>query len=113
MQDLSGAANFILLAVLTFALGNASHPRQVILLVTLLLSRLWLGGFLLYRVCSRGHDSRFDEMRSKCLSFLGFWVFQMLWVWLVSMPIIFTNSRATQPPLDARDWVGLAVFGET
>ena len=44
---------------------------------------LWavrIGGFLLYRVLKTGSDNRFDDIRSKFLSFLGFWVGQILWV---------------------------------
>ena len=114
MQDFSGATNFVLLAVLTLVLGGEFHPRQIIVTVSLLLSRFWLGGFLLYRVtCLRGKDGRFDEMRSRCCAFFGFWVFQMLWVWLVSLPVIFVNSRPVQPALDVLDWVGIAVYGES
>ncbi len=113
-QDFSGATNFVLLAVLTLVLGGEYHPRQIIVTASLLLSRFWLGGFLLYRVtCLRGKDGRFDEMRSRCCAFFGFWVFQMLWVWLVSLPVVFVNSRPVQPPLEALDWVGVAVYGET
>jgi steroid 5-alpha reductase family enzyme len=57
-------------------------------IVTLLVT-VWgvrLGGFLLYRVILRGKDARFDEMRSKFWSFLGFWIFQIVWVWVVHLP---------------------------
>jgi steroid 5-alpha reductase family enzyme len=37
----------------------------------------------------------------------------MLWVWLVSMPVVFVNSRTTQPDLGPLDYAGLAIFGET
>ncbi|KAA0157014.1 hypothetical protein FNF29_00366 [Cafeteria roenbergensis] len=112
ITDFSGATNFVLLAVLTLVLGGEYHPRQIIVTASLLLSRFWLGGFLLYRVtCLRGKDGRFDEMRSRCCAFFGFWVFQMLWVWLVSLPVVFVNSRPVQPPLEALDWVGVAVYG--
>jgi steroid 5-alpha reductase family enzyme len=76
-QDFSGSTNFILLAVLSLVLSGTYHPRQVMLTVMLIVSRLWLAGFLLYRVLQRGHDARFDEMRSKFFAFLGFWVFQV------------------------------------
>ena len=40
-----------------------------------------LSGFLLFRILKTGKDDRFDDMRDKFFSFLGFWVFQMFWVW--------------------------------
>lgn len=111
ITDFSGAANFILLAVLTLILGEAYHPRQVTLTVALIVSRLWIGGFLLYRVLLRGHDARFDEMRSKFWSFLGFWVFQMLWVWLVSLPVVYVNSLSQEPDFPtAADIAGVAMI---
>ena len=44
-------------------------------------ARTYLASYLFYRVLKRGHDARFDEMRSNFWAFLGFWVFQMLWAW--------------------------------
>ena len=44
---------------------------------------LWgvrLSGFLLFRIIKTGKDDRFDDKRDKFFPFLGFWVFQMLWV---------------------------------
>jgi len=51
-----------------------------------------LGGFLLFRVLQTGSDTRFDEMRSKIFSYLGFWTFQFLWCWTVSLPVTIGNS---------------------
>ena len=53
-----------------------------------------LSGFLLFRIIKTGKDDRFDEMRDKFFSFLGFWVFQMVWVWSVSLPVTIVNSPA-------------------
>jgi steroid 5-alpha reductase family enzyme len=53
---------------------------------------------------------RFDEMRSNFFSFLGFWVFQMLWVWLVSLPNIFLNSAPQDVPIGVRDYIGWALW---
>ena len=56
---------------------------------------LWgarLSGFLLFRIIKTGKDDRFDDKRDKFFSFLGFWVFQMFWVWTVSLPVTLLNS---------------------
>ena len=56
---------------------------------------LWgarLSGFLLFRIIKTGKDDRFDDKRDKFFPFLGFWVFQMLWVWTVSLPVTLLNS---------------------
>lgn len=73
-------------------------------------SKFYLGSYLLSRVLKRGHDARFDEMRSNFWAFLGFWVFQMLWAWGVSLPVMFICSEPSNPPLGSVDWGGLALF---
>lgn len=45
-----------------------------------------------------GGDTRFDDMRSKFWSFAQFWIAQMLWVWVVSLPVILLNSPAISYP---------------
>lgn len=39
-----------------------------------------------------GHDSRFDNIRGSFKSLLFFYIFQMMWVWTISLPVIFLNS---------------------
>lgn len=53
-----------------------------------------LSAFLLFRILKTGTDTRFDDKRDKFFPFLGFWVAQMLWVWIVSLPITMLNSPA-------------------
>lgn len=76
---------------------------------------LRLSGFLLFRILKTGKDDRFDDKRDNFFKFLGFWVFQMFWVWTVSLPITFLNSpyvtRFPQPKFGTgRDIVGLIFF---
>src|SRR5437660_34724 len=64
-----------------------------------------LKAFCYYRMHKTGGvDTRFNEMRKKFFNFLGFWIFQMLWIWLVSLPVVFLNSpRVSQPEDGGRD----------
>ncbi|KAF7317953.1 DUF1295-domain-containing protein [Mycena kentingensis (nom. inval.)] len=50
--------------------------------------------FLFFRVLKTGHDGRFDEIRRSFFKFLGFWIAQILWVWVVSLPVVILNSPA-------------------
>jgi steroid 5-alpha reductase family enzyme len=34
----------------------------------------------------------------------------MIWAWSVCLPVVFVNSDAAQPAMEARDWAGLAMF---
>jgi steroid 5-alpha reductase family enzyme len=55
---------------------------------------LWgarLSAFLLFRILKTGSDARFDDKRDRFFPFLGFWVAQMLWVWVVSLPVTILN----------------------
>jgi steroid 5-alpha reductase family enzyme len=94
VTDFAGAMNFLLLAWLSFGLGGTHFIRQWVITGIVTLWALRLGFFLLQRVLQRGHDARFDEMRSKFWSFLGFWIFQIIWIWVVSLPgCSFINNR--------------------
>ena len=110
VTDLAGSANFIVLGLLTIFLTPSDFTtRQIVLTSLVCITRLELGAYLLYRVLKRGKDSRFDEMRAKCLHFFGFWVFQMLWVFLVSAPLIYVNASSVDPPLGPADYIGWAM----
>jgi steroid 5-alpha reductase family enzyme len=116
ITDLAGSINFILLALLTlFANTNGQIQSRAILVTSCLcIARLELALYLFYRVLKRGKDARFDTMRSQFVPFLIFWIFQIIWVWLVSLPVIFINSEVSSAPLplfsDGRDIFGLILF---
>ncbi|WWD22160.1 hypothetical protein CI109_106649 [Kwoniella shandongensis] len=57
-----------------------------------------LAGFLLFRVLKTGSDTRFDDIRSHFFKFAGFWAGQILWVWVVSLPVVILNSPAVSDP---------------
>merc|ERR1711904_739579 len=67
ITDLAGSTHFVLLVLLTLCLGDTFSSRQVVMTGLVCLSRLELAGFLLYRVCQRGKDARFDRIRSSFL----------------------------------------------
>ena len=74
-----------------------------------------LSGFLLFRIIKTGKDDRFDDKRDKFFPFLGFWVFQMFWVWTVSLPVTILNSpnvtKHRQPNFGTgRDIAGVILF---
>lgn len=62
---------------------------------------LWgvrLAGYLLVRILKTGKDERFDNVRKNPLKFLVFWMFQMVWVFVVSLSVIFINSPTAERP---------------
>lgn len=105
-----------MLAILTLALSG-SHPsaRQIVASIFIMLWGARLSGFLLFRILKTGKDDRFDDKRDRFFPFLGFWVFQMIWVWTVSLPVTLLNSPnvtrfRTKPFGTGRDIAGVVLF---
>jgi steroid 5-alpha reductase family enzyme len=117
LTDFAGGTNFILLALLTLGLGDGrDHARNLVASLALALWAARLSGFLLFRILRTGADARFDGMRERFWAFLGFWAFQMAWVWTVSLPVTLLNAPRTsgvapQPAFGAAsDIAGLVLY---
>ncbi|KAH8899289.1 DUF1295-domain-containing protein [Thozetella sp. PMI_491] len=111
VTDFAGGTNFALLAIVTLAFSGEHHARQVVASLFLIAWALRLSGFLLFRVLKTGKDDRFDDKRDKFFPFLGFWIFQMIWVWLVSLPVTVLNSPNVQHFAQARFGTGRDIAG--
>nr|POF07828.1 hypothetical protein CFP56_66120 [Quercus suber] len=115
LTDFMGGTNFVWLAIITLSMSGTTHARQIITSIFIMLWGARLSGFLLFRILKTGKDDRFDDKRDKFFPFLGFWVFQMLWVWVVSFPVTILNSPAVlqypQPSFGkATDIIGVIFF---
>ncbi|KAF8196667.1 DUF1295-domain-containing protein [Mycena galopus ATCC 62051] len=94
ITDFTGGSNFFILALVTLLCGHTFHTRNVITSILVMIWAVRIAGFLLFRVIKTGHDGRFDEIRKHFFKFLAFWIAQILWVWVVSLPIVILNSPA-------------------
>jgi steroid 5-alpha reductase family enzyme len=96
VTDLAGGTNFVVLSLMTFSLGAVEYPiisgQQYAMTVLVTLWGIRLSAFLFYRIMMIAEDHRFDGMRDDPFKFIYFWVFQMAWVWVVSLPLTFINS---------------------
>lgn len=115
ITDFMGGSNFVILAIITLSMSGSTNARQIVTSIFLMLWAARLSGFLLFRILKTGKDDRFDDKRDKFLPFFGFWAFQMLWVWTVSMPVTILNSPnvlAVQQPSfgKATDIIGIIIF---
>jgi len=113
VTDFAGGSNFVVLAVLTFFLAETYRYRQIVITVFIVVWGLRLSGYLLYRIIKIGEDNRFDDKRDNCLKFAGFWIFQAVWVFTVSLPVIFVNASIVADRSDyvtAQDIVGIIIF---
>lgn len=117
VTDFAGSTNFVLLACLSLALSGDYGTRAIVMTSLLCVTRLYLAFFLLLRVCKRKKDARFDEVRNNCCAFLFFWVYQMFWVFLCSLPVIYVNAMEPRLAGTANasigfvDYLGWVVFG--
>lgn len=105
----------MVLAIITLAFSGHRNARQIVDSLFIMIWGARLSGFLLFRIIKTGKDDRFDDKRDKFFPFLGFWVFQMLWVWTVSLPVTILNSpnvtKYRQPNFGTgRDIVGVILF---
>lgn len=118
VTDFAGGTNFFWVALMTLLLGGVNRANDARNLVASIFVMVWalrLSGFLLFRILKSGSDSRFDDKRNNFFKFLGFWVFQMFWVWTVSMPLTILNSpkimsTGSRDFGTARDIVGVIMF---
>ena len=118
VTDLAGGTNFVILALLSFFIGAYGtppiSPQQSAMTILVIAWGVRLSAFLFYRILMIGTDHRFDEMRDHPITFLYFWIFQMIWVWVVSLPIVYLNTyNIFFLPLEGTDLAGiiLACFG--
>ncbi|KAF4625266.1 hypothetical protein G7Y89_g12899 [Cudoniella acicularis] len=115
LTDFAGGTNFVVLAIITLAFSGHHNGRQIAASLFIMVWGVRLSGFLLFRIIKTGKDDRFDDKRDKFFPFLGFWIFQMIWVWTVSLPVTVLNSpNVTQYPQPAfgtgRDIGGIVLF---
>ncbi|EGP87419.1 uncharacterized protein MYCGRDRAFT_109668 [Zymoseptoria tritici IPO323] len=115
LTDLMGGSNFVWLAILTLSFSGTLVARNIVISIFIMLWGTRLSAFLLFRILKTGSDDRFDDKRDKFFPFLGFWVFQMLWCWTVSLPVTIINSprvlRYPQPNFGkATDIISIIIF---
>lgn len=113
VTDFAGGTNFVVLALVTLALAQTFHVRQIVTTVCIVVWGLRLSGYLLFRIIKIGEDKRFDDKRTNCLKFGLFWVFQAVWVYTVSLPVIFINAPGSINQHNLPDSVNLLKDGES
>jgi len=116
VTDFAGGTNFVVLAVLTFVLAGTYQWRQILVTACVVAWGLRLSGYLLYRIIKIGEDDRFDDKRSNPLKFAIFWIYQAVWVFTVSLPVIFVNAPGSaiylsKDAFTPMDIIGAILFG--
>ncbi len=103
-----------MLAIITLAFSSQHHARQVVASVFIM---VWGCGSR--ASCSSGSEDRqgrpLRRQAGQVLRIPGFWIFQMIWVWVVSLPVTILNSpNVQQYPQHSfgtgRDIAGVVLF---
>eukprot|EP01135_Chromosphaera_perkinsii_P002941 Nk52_evm52s230 gene=Nk52_evmTU52s230 len=110
VTDLAGGTNFVILALVTLLLGDYFHLRQILVTAFVMVWGIRLSGFLLFRIIKWDRDNRLSH---KLIRIIIFWILQLLWVWLVSLPTTYLNTSSANPDFAWNDYLGIAlcVFG--
>jgi len=110
LTDLTGSVNYIIVAVICFLVNGEMGTRQIGITTCIVVARVYLGCFLFYRASMRSGDSRFDGIRSNFLQFGTFWLFQIIWVWGTSLPVVYILSRTHDVDAKFPDFIAFAAF---
>jgi steroid 5-alpha reductase family enzyme len=114
--DILGGINFLALCIYSAIDGSSANswsddPRKISFSVIFSCSRLWLLLFLAWRAHERGGDSRFDEVKENFFVFLFYWIFQAVWVFSISLPLLLVNSSDHSAPFSVFDYTTIIGFG--
>jgi steroid 5-alpha reductase family enzyme len=111
VTDLAGGTNFAVVTILIFGIFAASDPngRQIALTCLVTIWAIRLSSFLFYRVVIFEKDSRFDGTRENFFAFLNFWIFQMIWVFIVTIPLMFVDTHKRNGSLNGGDYLGFTL----
>lgn len=110
--DILGGINFLALGIYSLIDGGLlDNGRKIACTVAFSLSRAWLLLFLAWRAHERKGDSRFDDVKDKFGTFLLYWMVQAIWVFCISLPVIFVNSSDKQVfSFSILDWITIVGF---
>jgi len=75
--DMLGTASFLTLGLGSMAAAKVPHARKYLAGAMVAAWALRLGTFLVVRVWKVGHDSRFDEAKTKPFTFWIYWTMQV------------------------------------
>jgi len=110
LTDLTGSLNYIILAISCLVINGEYGTRQIGVVACMCAARTYLGLFLCYRASARSGDARFDNIRPYFFRFLCFWIFQILWVYGTSLPIIYVLSRTSDVDATIADIIAFGCF---
>jgi steroid 5-alpha reductase family enzyme len=108
--DLTGGVTYISAIVVAVLLSNQLDLRAALATVMVLVWSLRLATFLFLRISRAGHDSRFDDIKTRPQQFFMAWTLQGLWVLLTAAAALAVITGGAREPLGAVGIVGISVW---
>jgi steroid 5-alpha reductase family enzyme len=112
--DLAGGLNFVAIALVAMVLDGSYNERTLLVATVVCVSRIYLGCYLAFRVVKRKGDARFDSIRSSVKYLFFVYLYQILWVFTVSIPVVFIigSGNGTENILEVpflTDYLGFSI----
>ncbi len=110
VTDLAYGLTFVFLAWFILLTRSSLEPVQVILTWMVTLWGVRLAVYLFIRILKMGEDKRFDQIRKGFVSFLKFWLFQALTIWVIMLPSTYILSQPQLIHFNLTFWTGIIIF---
>jgi steroid 5-alpha reductase family enzyme len=108
--DLTGGVTYISVTVAAVLLSGGLDLRATLVAAMVMVWALRLATFLFLRISRAGKDGRFDEIKTRPLSFLMAWTVQGLWVLLTAAAALAVITGGAREPLGAVGIAGIAIW---
>ncbi len=108
--DLTGSLSYISVIIISVILSPVKDARTLIIMSLVLIWAIRLGSFLFTRIMKDGKDGRFDELKTKFLSYLSVWTLQGLWITFTLVAALVVTTSSHKVPLDLYAVIGTIVW---
>ncbi len=108
--DFTYGITFIILALFLNFTNQTYFPIQILITLMIIIWAIRLISYLVIRILRIKKDSRFDDKRENLLSFLQFWVFQGIAVWIIMLPAILILTQSDSIPVSSIMIMGMIVW---
>ncbi len=108
--DLTGSLSYISVIILSVLLSPVKDTRSLVILTLVLIWAIRLGSFLFTRIIKEGKDGRFDELKTKFLSYLSVWTLQGLWITFTLAAALVVTTSSNKVPFDVYGFIGTGVW---
>jgi len=109
LYDASGSLTHLSIILAGLLHDPVRSPRQILLSIFAVVWCTRLGTFLFNRISQDSKDSRFTELKEEFWSFSIDWNLQVLWVFLLELPVMLVNT-SPQPPTGLWDVLGWSLW---